>query len=75
MSISLLKQKALLRTEYEEEKAEFRRAAEVAGTARRVKRGDCWFPITVGRSYYNAMDRLVVEITRTEDTDIEHNFE
>ena len=71
----MLKQKALLRTEYEEEKAEFRRAAEVAGTARRVKRGDCWFPITVGRSYYNAMDRLVVEITRTEDTDIEHNFE
>lgn len=45
------------------------------GVGRKVKRGECWFPIGLGRSYYNSLDRLVVEVTRDEDTDIEHNFE
>ncbi len=27
------------------------------------------------RSYYNSLNQLVIEITHTEDTDIEHNFE
>lgn len=61
--------------EYEAERAEFRQAFEAAGIGRRVKRGDCWWPVRLGRSYYNAMDRLVVEVFRTEDMDIEHNFE
>lgn len=61
--------------EYEAERAEFRQAFEAAGVGRRVKRGDCWCPVRLGRSYYNAMDRLVVEVFRTEDLDIEHNFE
>lgn len=72
---TLLRQRELLRKEYEHEKAEFRREAEVAGIGRKVKRGDCWFPITIGRSFYNSLDRFCVEIFRTEDTDIEHNFE
>lgn len=45
------------------------------GIDRKVKRGDCWFTITVGRSYYNSLDRFVVEVTRNADNDIEHNFE
>lgn len=72
---SLLRQRELLRKEYETEKAAFEKSAELMGIGRKVKRGDCWFPITAGRSYYNSLDRLVVEITRSEDTDIEHNFE
>lgn len=72
---SLIQQRELLRKEYEHEKAEFRSASQTQGVGRRIKRGDCWFPVTVGRSYYNSLDRLVVEILRTEDTDIEHNFE
>lgn len=71
----LLRQRELLRMEYNYEKAAYRREAEVAGVAQRVRRGDCWYPVSVGRSYYNSLDRLVVEITRTDYSDIEHNFE
>lgn len=73
--LSLARQRELLRREYEYEKAAFRRTTETMGVGRRVKRGECWFPIGVGRSYYNSLNRLVVEITRSEDTDIEHVFE
>lgn len=73
--LSLVRQRELLRMEYDYEKAAYRRDAEAMGVVRRVKRGDCWFPVSVGRSYYNSLDRLVVEVARTEDKDIEHNFE
>lgn len=71
----LLRQRDLLRLEYEHEKSEFRRATELMGIGRKIKRGDCWCPISLGRSYYNSLDRLVVEIHRTQDADLEHNFE
>lgn len=74
-TISLQQQLELLHKEYEYEKKAFQRDTEMMGVARKVKRGDCWFPITVGRSYYNSLDRFVVEIERSTDTDIEHNFE
>lgn len=45
------------------------------GIRKKVRRGMCWFPLSVGRSYYNSLDQLVVEIRRTEDTDVEHQFE
>lgn len=71
----LQKQYELLRLEYEYEKESFRQQTEVMGVARKVKRGICWYPLAVGRSYYNSLNQLVVEVERTEDTDIEHNFE
>lgn len=61
--------------EYEYEKEEFKRQTETMGVARKVKRGLCWYPITTGRSYYNSLNQLVLEVSRQEDTDIEHNFE
>ena len=73
--LHLQEQLLLLRMEYDFEKAEFQRQTETMGVARKVKRGLCWFPASVGRSYYNSLNQLVVEITRTEDTDIEHCFE
>lgn len=73
--IHLQRQQLLLRMEYEFEKEEFRRQTESMGVARKVKRGVCWYPATPGRSYYNSLNQLVIEVTRTEDTDIEHNFE
>lgn len=73
--LSLQEQLSLLKKEYEYEKQAFQRDTEMMGIDRRVKRGDCWFTITVGRSYYNSLDRFVVEITRNADNDIEHNFE
>ena len=35
----------------------------------------CWFPLSVGRSYYNSLDQMVVEVSRSIDTDVEHQFE
>ena len=74
-TLHLQRQQLLLRMEYEYEKQEFQRQTETMGVARKVKRGMCWFPCTAGRSYYNSLNQLVVEITRSEDTDIEHSFE
>ena len=74
-TLHLQHQQLLLRMEYEYEKEEFRRQTETMGVARKVKRGMCWFPVTAGRSYYNSLNQLVLDVTRTEDTDIEHAFE
>ena len=72
---TLLQQLDLLRAERDYERDEFRRETETYGIRRKVKRGDCWFPARLGRSYYNAMNRLVVEIYRDHSEDVEHNFE
>lgn len=61
--------------EYEYEKEEFKRQTETMGVARKVKRGLCWYPVGTGRSYYNSLNQLVLEVNRSEDLDIEHNFE
>lgn len=71
----LERQQLLLRMEYEYEKAEFQRQTETMGVARKVKRGQCWWPVSVGRNYYNSLNQLVLEVVRTQDTDIEHSFE
>ena len=72
---SLLRQRELLKLEYTAEKEEFQRLTETWGVARKVKRGDCWYPARTGRSYYNSLNSLVIEIFRDDDTEIEHNFE
>ncbi|MCQ2266753.1 MAG: AAA domain-containing protein [Bacteroidaceae bacterium] len=61
---NLQQQLALLRMEYEHEKEEFRRETELQGIARKVKRGEAWFPIEVGRVRYNSLDRQVMELQR-----------
>ena len=73
--LELQRQRALLQLEYEHEREEFRRLTEVMGVGRKVKRGDCWYPLRVGRSYYNSLNQLVLEVMRTDDLEIEHNFE
>lgn len=65
----------LLQLEYDHERAEFQLLTETMGIGRKVKRGDCWFPLKVGRNYYNSLNQLVVEVFRSEDSDVEHNFE
>ena len=71
----LRQQRLLLEMEYNCEKEEFRRQAEAAGLQRKVKRGDAWMPVSVGKSYYNSLNQLAVEVLRTQDKEIEHNFE
>ena len=73
--LHLQRQQLLLRMEYEFEKEEFKRQTETMGVGRKVKRGLCWFPAATGRTYYNSLNQLVIEVTRSEDTDMEHHFE
>lgn len=71
----LTRQKDLLLQEYEFEKEQFQRQTQNMGVQKKVRRGMCWFPLSVGRSYYNSLDQLVVEVSRSTDTDVEHQFE
>ena len=71
----LQQQRLLLEIEYHTEREAYRRQTESMGLMRKVKRGDAWYPIRGGRSYYNSLNQLVVEVHRTQDDDIEHNFE
>ena len=66
---------SLLTLEYESEKEEYRIQSEKMSIGRKVKRGICWYPITAGRSYYNSLNQLVVEISQDDPQDIDHNFE
>ena len=71
----LQRQKLLLQLEYATEKEAFRQMTETIGLERKVKRGDAWYPLRVGKTYYNSLNQLSVEVYRTQDADIEHNFE
>ena len=62
--------------EYQAEKEAYRKQTEEMGLQRKVKRGDAWWPVKMGKSYYNSLNQLVVEVYRQgEDDEIEHNFE
>ena len=72
---ALQQQRLLLQLEYNSEKEAFRQQTQQTGIARKVKRGDAWWPVKVSKSYYNSLNQLAIELVRTADTDIEHNFE
>ena len=72
---ALLQQRTLLQLEYYTEKEAFRKLTEQMGMQRKVKRGEAWFPLQVGKSFYNSLNQTAIEVFRTSDQDIEHNFE
>ena len=72
---ALLQQRTLLQLEYYTEKEAFRKLTEQMGMQRKVKRGDAWFPLQVGKNFYNSLNQTAIEVFRTSDQDIEHNFE
>lgn len=74
-TLLLQRQRMLLEIEYNHEKEEFRKQTESMGVERKVRRGDAWFPVSIGRSYYNSLNQMVVEVMRQPGSDIEHNFE
>ena len=75
-AIALLQQQRhLLQVEYQEEKEAYRLLTESIGLARKVTRGDAWFPLHPGRTYYNSVNQYCIEVTRQGDEDIDHNFE
>jgi superfamily I DNA and/or RNA helicase len=61
-TLPLIRHRALLQQEYEAEKAEYKEQSERMGLQARVRRGLCWYPIHSGRSYYNSLNQLVVEV-------------
>lgn len=67
----------LLQMEYENEKEEFRIQTEKMGLQQKIHRGVCWYPVHTGKSYYNSLNQLVVEIfnSGSENEDVEHLFE
>ena len=73
--LELQRQRALLQMEYDEEKRAFQQQTEALGMLRRVKRGDAWMPLRVGKSYYNSLNQYCIEVFRKPDDDTDHNFE
>ena len=74
--LALQKQRQLLQMEYEAEKEEFREQTEKMGLQRKIKRGDVWFPLTIGKIYFNSLNQKVIEVYReAEEEEVEHNFE
>ncbi|MBQ4444726.1 MAG: helicase, partial [Prevotella sp.] len=71
----LIQQRLLLELEYATEKETFRLQTESLGLERKIKHGDAWWPLRIGRSYYNSLNQLCIEVYRLKDDDIEHNFE
>lgn len=67
--------RTLLEMERNAEREEYRLQSEQMSLERKVRRGICWWPLTVGRSYYNSLNQLVVDIWKKEADDIDHSFE
>ena len=71
----LLRQQELLKKEYEYEKEIYQQQTERIGIRKKINKGLCWYPIIIGRSHYNSLNQLTIEIERREDRETEHNFE
>lgn len=71
----LSRQQELLKKEYEYEKEIYQQQAERAGLRKKIDKGLCWHPVIIGRSRYNSLNQLTVEVERREDRETEHNFE
>ncbi len=72
---TLIKHESLLKMEYEYEKEIFKQQTEAIGIIKKISNGICWYPLSIGRSYYNSLNQLVVEVERTEDKGTDHQFE
>ena len=78
--LELQRQRMLLQMEYDEECQTYQQQRDLIGAERLVDRGDAWFPVVAGRSYYNSLNQLCIEVHRShngvDDTDADdHNFE
>lgn len=71
----LLRQQELLKKEYEYEKEIYQQQTERIGIRKKINKGLCWYPIIIGRSRYNSLNQLTIEVERREDRETEHNFE
>lgn len=68
--VELQRLRELLKLEQEHEVAQFNDEVSKMPTERLVSRGMCWYPLLLGRSYYNSLNQFVVEVSRrVADTD------
>ena len=73
--LQLQRLRTLLQMEHNAEREEYRLQSEQMSLERKVRRGICWWPVSVGRSYHNSLNQLVVEIVQSNPQDIDHQFE
>lgn len=68
--------KSLLELERDGEREEFLVTNQKMPIERLVSRGVAWFPIRIGRSYYNSLNQFVVELWRqASDDDVDSSIE
>lgn len=58
----LSEQERLLSIEYEYEKQEYQQLCQQVGIQRRIRQGKCWYPVSIPRTFYNALDQFCVEL-------------
>lgn len=64
-----------LQLEYESEKEDYRLQSERIGLERKIRRGICWYPISIGRSYYNSLNQPVIEVFNERKEEEEETFD
>src|SRR5690349_1217602 len=64
----------LLKIEKEEDKASYKRLMEDLSVTDRRENGICWYPIAIKDTELGHADYLNVEVERTSNTDIIHQF-
>ena len=75
LEASLKRQLEALEMEYDYEREANAGLADWSDIERKIQQGVCWFPLSVGRNYYNSLNQFVIEIDREERQEIDHNFE
>jgi superfamily I DNA and/or RNA helicase len=53
----------------------FHENTQRVGIQQRISQGVCWYPISIGKSYYNSLNQLTIEIIRSEMEEGESLFE
>ena len=73
--ISLQRQHELLQLEYDFEKENYISVSKNINIKKAVRSGKCWFPVNIGRSFYNSVNQFVIEIFREPSENESSEFE
>ncbi len=73
--VCLKQQYDALKMEYDYERETNFSLTEWRDVEKKIQQGVCWFPLSVGRNYYNSLNQYVIELDRTERQEIDHSFE
>lgn len=65
----------LLQLEYNYEKEQYEEQTKQTNVLNNVEKGSCWYPIQIGRSYYNSINQYILEVERMDVREIDHDFD